>query len=562
MSAAMPEDIETVKMAPQEKEKIPAANGAPPRDRLLTWADVRSHDNKDDMWFVIDGLVYDVTHWAKRHPGGAKILRHYAGQDASEAWLSFHNDKALVQKYMKPLCIGRLDDGVPQATDQIKKDFRELRETVDKMGLFKPSYTFFGVHLAHIVLLDVLSYFIISQYGAGWVPVVLASIALAISQTQAGWLQHDFGHLSVFKTKWMDNLAHQVVIGLLKGASSAWWKNQHYQHHAKPNVIHKDPDIRVEAVFVVGDVMPVQVAKKNKNGPPYNLQHLYYMSKYYPPYNLQHLYYMSKYYPPYNLQHLYYMSKYYPPYNLQHLYYMSKYYPPYNLQHLYYMSKYYPPYNLQHLYYMSKYYPPYNLQHLYYMSKYYPPYNLQHLYYMILTVALVPVYYHIMVYRFIFTRQKWHEAVLAVLFPAIFVMSFYPHVGLGKTIAMYLMMRAIESQWFTWATQMSHIPMEIDTDKDKAWVTMQMHATCNVEKSHFNDWFTGHLNFQIEHHLFPTMPRHNLYKATPLVKSLCQKHGLDYTVKSLGDAFIDILRSLKKSGQLWQETHSHTWLHG
>ncbi|XP_078694413.1 acyl-CoA Delta-4 desaturase-like [Branchiostoma floridae x Branchiostoma belcheri] len=444
-------------MAPQEKEKIPAANGAPPRDRLLTWADVRSHDNKDDMWFVIDDLVYDVTHWAKRHPGGAKILRHYAGQDASEAWLSFHNDKALVQKYMKPLCIGRLDDGGPQATDQIKKDFRELRETVDKMGLFKPSYTFFGVHLAHIVLLDVLAYFIISQYGAGWVPVVLASIALAISQTQAGWLQHDFGHLSVFKTKWMDNLAHQVVIGLLKGASSAWWKNQHYQHHAKPNVIHKDPDIRVEAVFVVGDVMPVQVAKKNKNGPPYNLQHLYYM---------------------------------------------------------------------------------------------------------ILTVALVPVYYHIMVYRFIFTRQKWHEAVLAVLFPAIFVSSFYPHVGLGKTIAMYLMMRAIESQWFTWATQMSHIPMEIDTDKDKAWVTMQMHATCNVEKSHFNDWFTGHLNFQIEHHLFPTMPRHNLYKATPLVKSLCQKHGLEYTVKSLGDAFIDILRSLKKSGQLWQETHSHTWLHG
>ena len=27
----------------------------------------------------------------------------------------------------------------------------------------------------------------------------------------------------------------------------------------------------------------------------------------------------------------------------------------------------------------------------------------------------------------------------------------------------------------------------------------QLYATCDIEKSWFNDWFTGHLNFQIEH---------------------------------------------------------------
>ena len=27
----------------------------------------------------------------------------------------------------------------------------------------------------------------------------------------------------------------------------------------------------------------------------------------------------------------------------------------------------------------------------------------------------------------------------------------------------------------------------------------QLAATCNVEQSFFNDWFSGHLNFQIEH---------------------------------------------------------------
>jgi fatty acid desaturase len=36
-------------------------------------------------------------------------------------------------------------------------------------------------------------------------------------------------------------------------------------------------------------------------------------------------------------------------------------------------------------------------------------------------------------------------------------------------------------------------------DKNSSWLRMQLKATCNLEKSHFNDWFTGHLNFQIEH---------------------------------------------------------------
>lgn len=59
--------------------------------------------------------------------------------------------------------------------------------------------------------------------------------------------------------------------------------------------------------------------------------------------------------------------------------------------------------------------------------------------------------------------------------------------------------RFIESHWFVWATQMSHLPMEVDYDQQHDWVTSQLKATCNVESSFFNDWWSGHLNFQIEH---------------------------------------------------------------
>lgn len=37
-----------------------------------------------------------------------------------------------------------------------------------------------------------------------------------VMQAQAGWLQHDFGHLSVFKNSTWDHLVHKFVIGHIK----------------------------------------------------------------------------------------------------------------------------------------------------------------------------------------------------------------------------------------------------------------------------------------------------------------------------------------------------------
>lgn len=48
-----------------------------------SWEDVAKHTSRQDGWLVIDGNVYDVTNWAKKHPGGSRILFHYAGQDAT-----------------------------------------------------------------------------------------------------------------------------------------------------------------------------------------------------------------------------------------------------------------------------------------------------------------------------------------------------------------------------------------------------------------------------------------------------------------------------------------------
>ena len=50
-------------------------------------------------------------------------------------------------------------------------------------------------------------------------------------------------------------------------------------------------------------------------------------------------------------------------------------------------------------------------------------------------------------------------------------------------------------------TQMSHLPMEIKEEPGWDWVTANTVTTTNVTSGIFNDWFTGHLNYQIEHQL-------------------------------------------------------------
>lgn len=48
-----------------------------------TRQEIFTHRKLDDCWIAIHGEVYNVTSWLKRHPGGARLIMHYAGEDAS-----------------------------------------------------------------------------------------------------------------------------------------------------------------------------------------------------------------------------------------------------------------------------------------------------------------------------------------------------------------------------------------------------------------------------------------------------------------------------------------------
>ena len=95
----------------------------------------------------------------------------------------------------------------------------------------------------------------------------------------------------------------------------------------------------------------------------------------------------------------------------------------------------------------------------------------------------------------------------------------------------------------------NHKGMPTLTEADQLdFVRRQVLTSRNVRGSWLVDWLLGGLNYQIEHHLFPNMPRPNLRRAQPLVRAFCAQHGLAYVEASLVGSYAQAVRHLHAVG--------------
>ncbi|GAA3601473.1 acyl-CoA desaturase [Kineosporia mesophila] len=71
----------------------------------------------------------------------------------------------------------------------------------------------------------------------------------------------------------------------------------------------------------------------------------------------------------------------------------------------------------------------------------------------------------------------------------------------------------------------------------------------NVHGGPVTDIAMGGLNYQIEHHLFPSMPRPNLRRARPMVREFCRSRQVTYTETSLIGSYRIVVRYLNTVGR-------------
>lgn len=77
------------------------------------------------------------------------------------------------------------------------------------------------------------------------------------------------------------------------------------------------------------------------------------------------------------------------------------------------------------------------------------------------------------------------------------------------------------------------------------WFEKQTDGTLDITCSPWMDWFHGGLQFQVEHHLFPRLPRCHLRKVAPFVRELCKKHNLPYNSASFWEANLLTIGTLR-----------------
>ena len=105
------------------------------------------------------------------------------------------------------------------------------------------------------------------------------------------------------------------------------------------------------------------------------------------------------------------------------------------------------------------------------------------------------------------------------------------------------------------------------TSRETEWYLMQLRTTMNVATHPWLDWVHIGLQFQIEHHLFPRLPRHNLRKARELVKRVCDKHGIVYHEPGFFEGNGEMWSALKTAALAARQTtrgdggffHSKLW---
>lgn len=91
------------------------------------------------------------------------------------------------------------------------------------------------------------------------------------------------------------------------------------------------------------------------------------------------------------------------------------------------------------------------------------------------------------------------------------------------------------------------MPM-IPEDSKISFFDRQVLTSRNIRPSWLKDNLMGGLNYQVEHHLFPSMPRPSLARAREIVIAFCEEKNIPYTEKGLFESYGLVISYLNKVG--------------
>jgi fatty acid desaturase len=320
-------------------------------------------------------------------------------------------------------------------------DFRVLAVSIRDAGLLDRRPGYYSVKIVLTISAFAVGWAALLVVGNSWDTLGVAAF-LAVMFTQLGFVGHDAGHQQVFRSRRANRLLGLAVGNVLIGLSFGWWVPKHNAHHAHPNEVDRDPDIR-------GGFVPFASADHLAGG------------------------------------------------------------------HL----------NLTKL--LAR----------WQAWLFFP------------LMLLRSVGLHVLgIQRLL--RQRDRAAALECLLMAVHATLYLTAVLLVlsplRALAFVAVQQALFSLYLGCSFAPNHKGMTIiEGDAEMSFAERQVVTARNVTGGRFTNLMLGGLNYQIEHHLFPTMPRPNLSRAQSMIRAFCIESNLGYCEESLVGSYRQAVRHLR-----------------
>jgi delta8-fatty-acid desaturase len=435
----------------------------------FTIEEVRKHDQRGDCWIVIEDRVYDATKFALEHPGGALVIWDVAGRDATDHFLAFHPRGT--EYKLRPLLKGSLVD---YSVSEVVREFRELRQRMQDLGLFEIHRGFFVRKFVAFMLLLLGAVLCAHTSGTAGCTHPMAwtlagGVLLGFFFQQLAGIGHDVGHNSVVHYTFCDRLLGLVVGNLLTGISIGWWKKSHNIHHTVPNSVDYDPDIQHLPILAVTEHFFANVFSK------YHDWTLRFGS-------------------------------------------------------------------------VEQFIVGY--QHFLFVP--------------VMAVARFNLYIQSLLFLAGFNSKthsvRWRIGELISLV-GFYIWMTWLHTllpSIAHVLVFLFVSHAIAGLLHIQIT-ISHFSMDFYNgvtfqNDSQSWCQTQLATTMDVDCPEWLDWFHIGLQFQVEHHLFPRLPRHNLRTVQGLIKPFCKKHGLRHHDVPWFQAIGETLSQLRRVARLARES--------
>lgn len=163
--------------------------------------------------------------------------------------------------------------------------------------------------------------------------------------------------------------------------------------------------------------------------------------------------------------------------------------------------------------------------------------------------------------HFLFTRRSRHrrwELVAQLAHYALYIGGPLALLGPWSTLLIVAIHQACMGVYLGLVFAPNHKGMAIvDADAPLDPLRAQVLTARNVRGHPLVDWCYGGLNYQIEHHLFPALPRHRLGAAQPIIRGFCQERGVPYHETSVLGSYREILHYLHAIGAPLRERAPH-----